>query len=128
MRDLRHTLLKNVCSLAAPAIYERFAAARKATRVDASEMHREGGTSQYDRFVADMKSGGFRRLFEDKPVLLRLIASITRQWIDTSREFVMRLDADLAAIRHDLLSRRWCAGLPRSRAISPTRTMAAARS
>ncbi len=51
------------------------------------------------RFVADMKAGGFRLLFEDKPVLLRLIAGITRQWIDTSREFVLRLDADLPAIR-----------------------------
>ena len=50
-----------------------------------------------------MKGGGFRRLFDDKPVLLRLIASITRQWIDTSREFVMRLDSDLAAIRRDIL-------------------------
>ena len=50
-----------------------------------------------------MKAGGFRQLFEDKPVLLRLIATITRQWIDTSREFVLRLDADLAAIRRDIL-------------------------
>ena len=50
-----------------------------------------------------MKSGGFRRLFEEKPVLLRLIAVLTRQWIDTSREFVIRLDADLPAIRRDIL-------------------------
>ena len=50
-----------------------------------------------------MKAGGFRRLFEDKPVLLRLIATITRQWIDTTREFVLRLDADLATIRCDIL-------------------------
>ncbi len=51
--------------------------------------------ARYDRFVAEMKAGGFRRLFEDKPVLLRLIAGVTRQWIDTSRELVLRLDADL---------------------------------
>ena len=50
-----------------------------------------------------MKAGGFRLLFEDKPVLLRLIACATRQWIDTSREFVLRLDADLAALQHDIL-------------------------
>ena len=35
----------------------------------------------------------------DKPVLLRLIATLTRQWIDTSREFMLRLDADLPALR-----------------------------
>ena len=44
-------------------------------------------TSRYDQFVAEMKGGGFRRLFEDKPVLLRLIATLTRQWIETAREF-----------------------------------------
>ena len=50
-----------------------------------------------------MRSGGFRRLFEDKPVLLRLLAVITRQWIETSREFILRLDADLSTIRRDIL-------------------------
>ena len=61
------------------------------------------GTALYERFVADMKSGGFRALFNDKPVLLRLIATVTRQWLDTSRELILRLDADLPAIRRDLL-------------------------
>ena len=50
-----------------------------------------------------MRADGFRRLFEDKPVLLRLMASLTRQWIETSRELITRLDADLPAIRRDLL-------------------------
>jgi type 2 lantibiotic biosynthesis protein LanM len=36
---------------------------------------------------------------------LRLVASITRQWIDTSRELLLRLDADLPTIRRDLQSR-----------------------
>ena len=36
-------------------------------------------------------------------MLLRLIAVLTRQWIETSREFVLRLDADLPAIRRDIL-------------------------
>ena len=35
-------------------------------------------------------------------MLLRLAATLTRQWIDTSREFILRLDADLPAIRRDL--------------------------
>ncbi|OAF17402.1 hypothetical protein AXW67_09460 [Bradyrhizobium neotropicale] len=102
---LRHLLLKEVCSLSAPAIYERFVKARKAsvTPAGARETQRDGRKSQYDRFIAEMKGGGLRRLFEDKPVLLRLIASITRQWIDTSREFIMRLDFDLATIRRDIL-------------------------
>jgi len=82
---LRRSLLGELTGLCAPALYERFAQTRR-----------------YDQFVADMKAGGFRRLFEDKPILLRLIATLTRQWIDTSREFVLRLDADIAAIREEL--------------------------
>jgi type 2 lantibiotic biosynthesis protein LanM len=105
---LRELLLKELCNLSAPAIYERFAKARKAseTLAGADKPQRDGATSQYDQFVADMKAGGFRRMFEDKPVLLRLIASITRQWIEASREFVLRLDADLATIRRDILRSR----------------------
>jgi type 2 lantibiotic biosynthesis protein LanM len=101
---LRHSLLKELSGLCAPALYERFGKARKAGAMPASaDKPQRAATSQYDRFVVDMKAGGFRRLFEDKPVLLRLIATITRQWIDTTREFVLRLDADLATIRCDIL-------------------------
>jgi type 2 lantibiotic biosynthesis protein LanM len=97
---LRLSLLKELSGLSSPAIYERFDKARKA---NAAKPQQGAGASHYDQFVAEMKARGFRHLFEDKPVLLRLIAAITRQWIDTSREFVQRLDADLAAIRRDIL-------------------------
>lgn len=96
---LRHSLLRELCNLCAPAIYERFASARNAGEAP-KHTH---GTARYDRFVADMKAGGFRHLFEEKPVLLRLIAVMTRQWIETSREFALRLAADLPAIRRDIL-------------------------
>jgi len=97
--NLRHLLLKELCNLSAPSVYERFAKARL-------HRHRSNGRSIYNQFVTDMKAGGFRQLFEEKPVLLRLIAVITRQWIETSREFVLRLDADLPTIRRDLLRTR----------------------
>ena len=84
-------LLRELSALSAPALYERFAKARNAD------------AARYDQFVAAMQSGGFRRLFEDKPVLLRLLATLVRQWIDTSRELVGRLTADLPTIRRELL-------------------------
>ena len=84
-------LLRDLSALSAPALYERFAKARSA------------GASSYEQFVAGMQSDGFCRLFEDKPVLLRLLATLARQWLDTSGEFVGRLAADLPAIRRDLL-------------------------
>ncbi len=102
---LRVSLLKGLSRLSTPAVYERFAEARKAseTRNDLATPSQAAGLSRYNQFIIEMKNGGFRRLFEDKPVLLRLIATITRQWIDTWREFILRLDADIAAIRRDIL-------------------------
>ena len=96
---LRHSLLRELCDLCAPAIYEQFVIARNAGEAS-KQAH---GTSRYDQFIADMKVTGFRRLFEEKPVLLRLIAVVTRQWIETSREFIVRLAADFRVIRRDIL-------------------------
>ena len=103
--SLRLSLLRELSGLCTPAIYERFIKARKTDEIPpaTAKPPPAAGVSRYDQFVAGMKAGGFRSLFEDKPVLLRLIASITRQWIDTSREFVMRLDADLSIIRRTIL-------------------------
>jgi type 2 lantibiotic biosynthesis protein LanM len=100
----REALLKELSNLCAPALYERFAERRKGSDVPLnSEGHGGRNTSQYERFIADMKAGGMRRLFADKPVLLRLLAGVTRQWIEATRELISRLDADLSAIRCDLL-------------------------
>src|SRR5262245_45020120 len=101
---LRHSLLKELSDLSAAAIYEQFAGARKAAEVAGASMQAsDAATGLYDRFVADMKGGGFRNLFEEKTVLLRLIAVMARQWIEAWREFVLRLDADLPALRRDIM-------------------------
>ena len=90
--SLRNSLLKQLSELCAPVIYEVFDTERNtATPVS------------YQKFVADMKTDGFRRLFEAKPVLLRVIATLTRQWIDATSELVARLGIDLDAIRAGLL-------------------------
>jgi type 2 lantibiotic biosynthesis protein LanM len=93
-------LFKELSGLCAPVLYERFSHARKMSQLAAqpAESRNEASTSCYDRFVADMKADGFRQLFESKPVLLRLLAVVARQWIDTAREFIMRLDADLPTL------------------------------
>ncbi|CAM4407329.1 type 2 lantibiotic biosynthesis protein LanM [Mycobacterium basiliense] len=95
---LRRSLVAELSNLTAPAIYEQFTKARDDSR----------STVRYPEFVADMRAYGFRRLFDDKPVLLRLMASLTRQWIDTSGELIARLGADLPAIRHGLLGADTC--------------------
>lgn len=102
--DLGRMLLDQLTDLCVPPLYERFAAVR-GDMPSAAAPHGQPSTALYERFVADMKAGGFRRLFEEKPVLLRLIATLTRQWIDAVHEFASRLDADIEAIYRDLLRR-----------------------
>jgi type 2 lantibiotic biosynthesis protein LanM len=99
--DLCTALLGQLSDLCVPALYNLFITAIKTT--DASDPQSGVNGSRYDRFVSKMKASGFRQLFEDRPVLLRLIASITRQWIDATSEFLTRLDADLPAIRREIL-------------------------
>ncbi len=88
---LRHSLLKQLSELSAPAIYERFAAARK---TDASG---------YDQFIAGMKAGEVLRLFEDKPVLLRADGD-DRAPVDRDHAGIRAAARRrLAAIRRDIL-------------------------
>ena len=103
--SLRLSLLEELSKLCAPALYELFARTRDKTAPTPESAGTGGGgsTSRYDRFISDMKQGGLRSLFEDKPVLLRLIALLTRQWIETSRELITRLDDDIARVRQDIL-------------------------
>lgn len=96
---LRRSLVVELSRLAAPALYERFVHTREG---DGSQLP-SGSTARYDEFIADMRSGGLRRLFDDKPVLLRLMAALTRQWLESARELLTRLHADLPAIRGELL-------------------------
>ena len=98
---LRLALLQQLSELATPAVYERFVQARNAATPPSDQA--KAGTRIYDQFIAAMKAGGWRALFEEKPVLLRLIAVVTRQWIDTTGEFLLRLDADIGAIRRVIL-------------------------
>jgi type 2 lantibiotic biosynthesis protein LanM len=101
--NLRDALLRDLSALCAPALYERFAKARSDAAARTGQAAEPGSTSLYDAFAGAMRVDGFRGLFASKPVLLRLIATLTRQWIDTTREFLIRLDADLPLIRRDLL-------------------------
>src|ERR1039457_3578427 len=93
--SLGYSLIQRMSDLSAPALYSCFASSMA--------VGTDGGSTQYNQFVAEMRDTGLRRLFETKPVLLRLIASVTRQWIEATREFLTRLHTDLPRIREQLL-------------------------
>jgi type 2 lantibiotic biosynthesis protein LanM len=88
-RSLRRRLVSRLSELCAAALFESFKPAGTAT-------------TGYRCFVEEMHRGGWRRLFEEKPVLLRLLATLVRQWINATQELVSRLHADLPLIRHEL--------------------------
>ncbi len=104
---LQRQLLKELCDLCAPVFYERFAKLRQVPSLSEKSVTPQADVdSCYRQFICEMRSGGLRRLFDEKPVLLRLIAVVARQWIDSSREFVLRLNADLSAIHREILHAR----------------------
>jgi type 2 lantibiotic biosynthesis protein LanM len=105
--SLQRQLLTELCDLCAPVLYERFAKLRQDQLLSEQSPAQQGDlTSCYRQFICEMRSGGLRRLFDEKPVLLRLIAVVTRQWLDSSREFVLRLNADLSTIHRDIFHER----------------------
>lgn len=104
--SLCHSLAREISDLCAPALFARFVEI-PLEEPDAPEAcppavdcgHEAVTRSRYDRFVSQMRTAGLRDLFDSKPVLLRLVAIIVRQWIETTRELIQRLDTDLPAIR-----------------------------
>lgn len=104
---LCHSLVQRLSILTAPALYSCFisSTAPEGKRTSPGQADRPAGASstRYNLFVTEMREGGLRRLFEAKPVLLRLIASVTRQWVVTTQELITRLHLDLPRIREQLL-------------------------
>jgi type 2 lantibiotic biosynthesis protein LanM len=107
--SLCHSLTQRLSDVCAPVLYEWFISSAK-NRVEENVLQysigdrTDTGSTRYNEFISEMRTTGLRRLFETKPVLLRLIASVTRQWIETSREFISRLHADLPDIREQVVS------------------------
>ena len=99
--DLRFGLLKLLSDLYAPLLYSKLVAILKKCTPDGKlpAATATAGTSQFDKLVEDLRATELAALFAEKPVLLRLTATIVRQWIDTTAELLTRLHADITEIR-----------------------------
>ena len=99
--DLRVGLLKLLTDLYAPLLYSKFVAILKKHSLDGKlpPSTATEGTDQVDRLVEDLRATELAALFAEKPVLLRLTATIVRQWIDTTAELMTRLHSDITDIR-----------------------------
>ncbi|WP_181257460.1 type 2 lanthipeptide synthetase LanM family protein [Pseudaminobacter soli (ex Li et al. 2025)] len=104
--DLTYDLVRKLSDIFAGALYERFDNFRKdAVAAKSAIGGRADKTLHYAQFSSMMRDGGFRHLFEERPVLLRLAATITRQWIDTTSAFIDRLSTDFPMIREAILNK-----------------------
>ena len=99
--DLRTGLLKLLTDLYAPLLYSKFVAILKKHSPDGKlpASTATEGPDQVDRMVEDLRATELAALFAEKPVLLRLTATIVRQWIDTTAELITRLHSDITDIR-----------------------------
>jgi hypothetical protein len=103
--DLRHGLLKLLTELYAPLLYSKLVATLKKERADGKlpAAADSAGTVHFDKLIATLKESELDAIFTEKPVLLRLTATIVRQWIDVTAELVTRVHADIADIRTVML-------------------------
>lgn len=99
--DLRIGLLKLLTDLYAPLLYSKFVAILKKHSLDGKLPASTAmeGADQVDRMVEDLRATELAALFAEKPVLMRLTATIVRQWIDTTAELITRLHSDIIDIR-----------------------------
>ena len=103
--DLNHALMKQITDLTSPFLYSDFVKDLKSQMPDGKLLPSDADTNRnfYDAFISKMRLGGLLQHIEDKPVLLRLLASVIRQWIDTTTELIQRLSRDLSDIQKNIL-------------------------
>lgn len=99
--NLRCRLLKLLTDLYAPLLYSNFVAILKKRTPDNKlpPSSDSAGTEHFDQFIEELRATLLSAIFTEKPVLLRLTATIVRQWIDTTVELINRLHTDLTRIR-----------------------------
>jgi type 2 lantibiotic biosynthesis protein LanM len=104
---LRTALLGRLARSAAPILQERFEAYLASRAADPARScrteqadHVDGAQTNvvYLDYVGEMLDGGMIRLLAELPVLARIMATTALLWRDASAEFLLRLEADRAAI------------------------------
>jgi len=98
-----HDLLKSLTRLCEELLYNEFCRYRTLKeQLSARSVSVERDSTLYREFITELRAGALRDMFARYPVMLRLVASITRQWMEFSSEFFQRLVGDLEIIRGEL--------------------------
>ena len=103
--SLRRVLLKQLSDIAAPALFSLYIKQLKTeAEVHPHTLIEANNNGIYQAFIKELQTQGLRRLFNEKPVLLRLLATITRQWIETTSILLGRIRNDFTDITKEFAS------------------------
>ena len=100
-KDLRNGLLKLITDLYAPLLYSKFVTILKQGSPDGKLplAADSAGINRFDQLLNNLRNSEFDAIYTEKPVLLRLTATIVRQWIDTTAKLVNRIHSDVSEIK-----------------------------
>lgn len=103
-QNLQKALLANLSLLCTPVLYELFTAYKQSKGGNDLLPSDSPSRTHYIGFIAYMQKEGFAKLFDEKPVLLRLITILTTQWIQASTELLQAIAQDWELIQKKFLS------------------------
>ena len=94
--QLRTQLLQQLSVICEQTFYNTF---QVFIKDNCPEGHKTNGRGQYNSFCKHLlERGGLNDIFEEKPVLLKLIAQTTLAWLDSSHNLVTRFFDDLSEL------------------------------
>lgn len=92
--DLDRILIRRLAKVYTHTLYESFESFRQAVGIKPEDT---SGPEVYDAFTSALRSGPFANLVSNRPVMIRLLATIVDQWIVVTGEFIDCLRRDMAA-------------------------------
>ncbi len=103
--SLHRTLLKQLSDIAAPVLFSLYIKQLKTeAAIHPHTLIEANNNGIYQAFIKELQAQSLRRLFNEKPVLLRLLATVTRQWIRTISILLDRIRNDFTDITKEFVS------------------------
>ena len=100
---LQRGFLRRLSELCAPTLHEGFSILQMTQQpmmmvLPLPAYGNPNTNNAYNTYITELRTGGLRDYFLNRPVLARLVSTITDQWIEATAELINRFDADHTAI------------------------------
>jgi type 2 lantibiotic biosynthesis protein LanM len=102
--SVKSILLKQISRLTEASLFNLFIKHLKTESIaNPRKIISTTSDSEYKIFIENLKKGGIRQLFIEKPVLLRLIAIVTRQWINATTALIQHTHTDFLEVTNTFI-------------------------